>query len=359
LLGFALILISCAPPQKAPQQRAPEQTSAPDRYELIALGEIETRAREDLGTFPTDISDDSVVVGFSWGRAFRWTEAGGMEDLGARLGAPESQADGVSAAGHVIGWRGDRETGLAAYLWTEDGGAIDLPTLEGFHPEAHAVNDSGVVAGAVAAEGLWRAALWSNGEISNPDFLGILNDVNDEGAFAGELHGPGGPWPIVWARGKGFEKIGSTTETENGRALAINAAGDVVGESDVPNPEGPAGARAFLWTREGGMRDLGGLSLFAGSKPVKIGASDINDHRIVVGQATDWTVARAFVWDEKNGMRDLNDLIAPPEAATGSRPTASPVLTDAMAINNKGEIVAYSYDAPSGRHDAYLLRPVE
>jgi probable HAF family extracellular repeat protein len=96
-----------------------------------------------LGTLPDGtpdseswgVSDDgSVVVGgstlaASGGRAFRWSSAGGMEDLGVLPSAQDSGAYGVSGDGSV-------EVGTssgAAFLWDATRGMMDLnaylPTL--------------------------------------------------------------------------------------------------------------------------------------------------------------------------------------------------------------------------------------
>ncbi len=76
-------------------------------------------------------ADGSVVVGraidvFGQLRAFRWTAAGGMEDLGT-LGGDESWAYGVSADGSVVvGWAQDTAREYRAFRWTQAGGMEDL-----------------------------------------------------------------------------------------------------------------------------------------------------------------------------------------------------------------------------------------
>lgn len=73
-------------------------------------------------------ADGSTVVGTQWvpessgPTAFRWTEAEGLEDLGAR------DAFAISADGSTVVGRTYDDT---AYLWTESTGIVDLGTIPG------------------------------------------------------------------------------------------------------------------------------------------------------------------------------------------------------------------------------------
>jgi probable HAF family extracellular repeat protein len=97
-----------------------------------------------LGTLGGDRSeatavsaDGSVVVGAAYNaagqwRAFRWTAAGGMQDLGTLPGGGGSEATGVSADGSVVVGSAYNAAGQwRAFRWTAAGGMQDLGTLGG------------------------------------------------------------------------------------------------------------------------------------------------------------------------------------------------------------------------------------
>ena len=79
-------------------------------------------------------ADGSVVIGRSTDagntrRAFRWTAAGGMQDLGS-LGGVGSEAFDVSADGSVVvGDAPDASGQTRAFRWTAAGGMKSLSTI--------------------------------------------------------------------------------------------------------------------------------------------------------------------------------------------------------------------------------------
>jgi probable HAF family extracellular repeat protein len=104
-------------------------------------------------------ADGSVVVGWDWidvlgygyARAFRWTAAGGMQDLGTLPGMGWSGALGVSADGSVVvGWAENAEGQDRAFRWTAAGGMEDLNTTY-----AHLLTNGSVleVASAISPDG--------------------------------------------------------------------------------------------------------------------------------------------------------------------------------------------------------------
>jgi probable HAF family extracellular repeat protein len=273
-----------------------------------------------LGTLGGDRSvawgvsaDGSVVVGWAYNaagrmRPFRWTAAGGMQDLGTLPGSDESVARGVSADGSVVvGWAWSDVPGYGrAFRWTAAGGMQDLGTLGGSEGGATAVSADGSLVVGVAdnAEGQYRAFRWT--EAGRMQDLGTL---------------PGGC--CSWALGVSAD--GSVVV-----GWAYNAAGR---------------SRAFRWTEASGMQDLGTLG---GRSSWARGVSA--DGSVVVGWAENaegWS--RAFRWTAAGGMEDLNTTYA-------SLLTDGSVLWAADAISPDGRyIVGSGYNAATGRWEAFLL----
>ncbi len=106
--------------------------------------------------------DGSVVVGESAYRAFRWTAAGGMQNLGTS-GGWSSAANGVSADGSAVVGSIGYAVGSRAFRWTAAGGMANLGTLPGGSgSEASGVSGDGaaVVGYGNTAAGN-RAFLWT------------------------------------------------------------------------------------------------------------------------------------------------------------------------------------------------------
>jgi len=266
-----------------------------------------------LGTLPGGFwsdaygvsADGSVVVGWAYSvgqyRAFRWTAAGGMQDLGT-LGGWGSAAYGVSADGSVVVGEAQNAAGHGrAFRWTPVGGMQDLGTLGGNRSVAWGVSADGsvVVGGAQNAAGQWRAFRWT--EASGMQDLGTLDGYNSAAT--------------------GVSADGSVVV-----GVAWNDAGD---------------RRAFRWTEASGMQDLGTLSGGGWSEAWGVSA----DGSVVVGRALN----AAFRWTAAGGMEDLNLTYA-------HLLTNRLVLEVASAISPDGRyIVGRGYNAAIGRPEAYLL----
>jgi probable HAF family extracellular repeat protein len=185
-----------------------------------------------LGTLPGGFwsdaygvsADGSVVVGYAQNaagqeRAFRWTAAGGMQDLGTLPGGGWSKAYGVSADGSVVvGWAYSVGQ-YRAFRWTAAGGMQDLGTLGGWGSAAYGVSADGSV-------------------------------------VVGEAHNAAGHGRAFrWTPGGGMQDLG-TLGGDRSAAWGVSADGSVV----VGGAQNAAGQwRAFRWTAASGMQDLGTL----------------------------------------------------------------------------------------------------
>src|SRR5262249_15846007 len=122
---------------------------------LIDLGTLEPPNNATLASFAYGVTGDgAVVVGFSEiaggssEHAFRWTQAGGMVDLGSAKGAGGlSRAFKVRDEGNGMVGESDFPTGpRRAFRWTQGGGFQDLDP-SGFGLAAAISGDGSVVVG--------------------------------------------------------------------------------------------------------------------------------------------------------------------------------------------------------------------
>ena len=212
----------------------------------------------------------------------------------------------INQSGQVAG---TAPSGHAA-LWTASGGAMDLGTLGGAISTAEGINDAGQVVGwsQVATELTTHAFLWTSGQGMQDLFviagMTAANDINNRGQVVGSGPGPDGKThAMLWTPGQGTRDLGTLGGLLAASiAYAINEAGEVVGESFMPND--PSGQhRATLWRPGQPIRDLGTLGGFNAV------ARDINESSQVVGEAlTDFGPHRAFLWTEAHGMQDLGSV---------------------------------------------------
>ena len=127
--------------------------------------------------------------------AFRWTAAGGWQDLGA---GPFSNANGINASGAIVGDLyapyGDPADGIwqtQAFLWTEATGLQILATpLDGAGTTATGINASGLIVGVHDTS----AVIWQDGTMIDLNsllpaasgwVLQSASAVNDAGQIVG------------------------------------------------------------------------------------------------------------------------------------------------------------------------------
>ena len=254
----------------------------------------------DLGQM-VGISDNGVPDPFSLFQAgfqirtFFW-EHGDLEDIGS-LGGPDTvpgpgctnQRPRSIVGASYTNFTPNADTGMPTlnpFIW-ENGKMVDLGNLGGTISFGQCANNRGDVIGQSNLRGdlVTHAFLWHKGRIMD---LGTLGGDNSE---------------AIW----------------------MNDAGVIVGSADLPTPDIHDAVR---WKHRQ-ILDLGTVDGDACSR-----GRAINSKGQIVGGSSDChNFLHAFVWEEGGPMLDLNTLI---------RPGSGLQLTNAININDRGEILAKS-----------------
>lgn len=243
----------------------------------LDLGTLGPPTNPTFHSVATDVSSDgSVVVGYSLApagaagdreHAFRWTESGGMVDLGSAVGARGySRALGVSADGRVIVGLSEFPGGARhAFRHTAAEGFQDLGAFDGpfFNSVATAVSaDGSVVVGQSDSAGRSRAFRWSQ-----------ATGLQDLGVLAGDI------------------ESGATGVSDDGALVSgISSSEPLSNETSVfPYFLFHTHDRAFLWTGDGGLRDVNDLvgGQQASDPPIRLVAANgiSGDGQWIVGAA--------------------------------------------------------------------------
>ena len=163
--------------------------------------------------------DGSIVVGSAFpgnapfldSRAFRWTPAGGMVDLGFLPNGSYSEASAISRDGStIVGWS-DAPNATAAFVWRTATGMVQLPSLPGADSTlARGVNFDGSII--VGNGGFGRGVMWRHGAIEQllPQVgwngVGPLAVSDDGGVVVGTGTPTVGPLVgAVWTPALGWE----------------------------------------------------------------------------------------------------------------------------------------------------------
>jgi probable HAF family extracellular repeat protein len=301
---------------------------------------------QDIGTLGapfagvTGLNELGQVVGASRNlagqvRAFVWSKAGGMIDLGVLSGANQAWEPAINNAGEVTGYSTGEPLPYAhAFRWTLASGIEDIGAFTtGADSISHgiAINDAGLIAGnSRTAANPHHAFAWTrSGGMVDIDTLGTQYSTavgaGAKGQVAGNFFIAGGHTrAFVWTPDGGMRDLG-TAGRDDAWMVAMSAHGQAVG---IVSSDGEYN-QAMTWTQEGGMVELG---TFGGNGSSAIRA---NNKGQVVGAATNSSdEARAFVWTARDGMVDLNQRLRHAPAGL--------TLYSANAISDNGAIVARS-----------------
>lgn len=265
----------------------------------------------------TALNGAGMVVGRSGsvgnGRAFSWTQAGGMVDLGALLPDARTSAVSVNDAGQVVlqeyTFAHHSAQDSQAWAWSAAAGLVAIePTFPGRDVSASGSNRFGQVTGYAGTPTGWEAFIWTPG--SGTQTLGR---------------------PVGWFNGT----MGN----------AINDDGVVVGGSTVG-----CCVNAVKWTRQDGWTSLGYIPNATGYSV----AFAINGAGVIVGGSAKGEGSRdvAAIWFPGHKVLELMQLIDP---ADPLKPSLK--LTSAVGINDAGQILANG--TLDGRAQAVVLTPIE
>jgi probable HAF family extracellular repeat protein len=258
--------------------------------------------------------------------SFRYT----VTDLGT-LGGDTSRANGINNHGQVVGEARTNDGTENPFLWDSARGMRDLRGLD----SAKAINDAGQVVGNGITQGPFfheHAFLWeADHGVKDLGTLGGIRSkafgINTKGQVVGsstiESDGLDSTHAFLWDACRGMQDLGTLGgEARDSEARCIDDSGRVVGLAWVMGL--PAFSHAFLWEAGSGMKDLGTLGSWG------IATSEahcINNSGQVVGSTSVPGGYHAFLWDAGHGMRDLGTLRGR--------------WSDALAVNNKGEVVGF------------------
>jgi probable HAF family extracellular repeat protein len=288
-----------------------------------------------------DVSaDGSVVVGYSAGRAFRWTVQGGMQNLGAPPPFSNSRATAVSADGSVVVGSGEDSPGYGAnriaFRWTAASGLQLFLPWSNRYSTANDVSANGAVIVGVAEndQEVQQAFRWSAS--TGLQWLNLngwqwsaANAISPDGRIvAGGASVNGSLHALRWVEGTPQQLW-----TE-GIAHSVSADGNiVVGELRLSSH-----AVACRWVN-GVLQTLDTPR----TRSVAYGVSA--DGSVVVGESND----RAFLWTPQTGLQYLDELYANLLGGGSS-------LWAAYAISPNGRyIVGYGWNMASFRFEAFLL----
>jgi probable HAF family extracellular repeat protein len=306
------------------------------------------------------INENGAIAGsgeneFGTRRAMFWaTPESSPVSLG-HLGGGWSEAWGINDAAVVVGnTRATSAEESRAFKWTQNGGMIDLG-LTGFTPSgrsepttfsrAHDINNNGAIVGdlgnSFGTSGFWLS--WSFALVpSCPTFVltARTEAINDNDTFTGNLFCSQGPYGAPYVGSLWSTTILPGGDTSSDAGYAINDNGVAVGSVLAYPSSGGAAHHAFRYHSSTGLKDI-----HSPDDGVSSVARGINDNGLIVGYryVPNQTSKRAFVYSPGIKMRTLPGLCTFGSVTSNSA---------AYAVNDDGWVVGTSQTCAGPYHAA-------
>jgi probable HAF family extracellular repeat protein len=307
-------------------------------------GIVELRAGANVlgeGGMAEAINDKGQIVG-SGGTAsgaFLW-DNGAIIGLAMPPGMRGAEAMDINGSGIIVGAVVDGSNRAHPVRWNAPDQPELLNTGLDCCGEARAINDDGVIAGAVSSgrEGDGHAVIWDvNGRLHPIQTIvggeSFAWDINASGEVVGQWNGPTHAQAFRYTAATGMVLLPALRDGFHGVAIGINRSGQVVGWS------GPSSSTlsGTLWDGSSviPLGTLGG--------PSSVGTAITDDGRVVGRADLTRYQQRPFLWTATDGMRNLG---LPPGSDFGQ----------AEDINVSGFVVGVS-SWPSGVQRATLWLP--
>jgi probable HAF family extracellular repeat protein len=310
------------------------------------------------------ISDRGQVVGSAWtsqdGRAFSWTPATGMIDLGVISGF-ESAATFVAENGRVFGYEAftphpsfKRAYAYRAITWTREDGLSSIEPVHGVENYFDAVNTArGTGIGHACADARRRDCepfFWSAETGALNIGQGLPSDLNcsaaginrhDEvvGYCRSSIFSPRPPDRAYrWSPDAGLTFLPDLPAGEDCYAEAIADDGLAVGYCVVEDDYGKKQRQAVAWPRNSGPLAIPRLPSTETNW-----ARWINASGAVVGQSPYWSIDRGFLWTPATGSLE----IAP------AGPAGYTLNTLLFGLTENGEVIGSATTSDGARQFAF------
>jgi probable HAF family extracellular repeat protein len=182
---------------------------------LLDIGQL------DAYSWATAMNDNGTIVGYGGAdspngvRAFRWTKAEGIQDIGT-LPDEFTLASDVNNREHIVGATPFSNVPFPSYVhaffWTRNEGLRDLGTGTGNRSTAARINENDMVIGHVLNFPiLYHGFVWTRESglleigANRPDLQTFVGDLNKHGQVVGGF----GPWAFIWTRATGVVDLNS------------------------------------------------------------------------------------------------------------------------------------------------------